>query len=217
MRAGALGILSKIARRALCTAAAACASGVLLHSWGACGGNESPPRGPPPRAPATTGTAFDAAVCDLPECCQQPRCCRIVREYRHWLLKVHLNQGYLGRMLLICKRDSALDLADATDAERDELFSILRTLRRALLARSSPFSADWMNYAFLGNDFRHLHAQIVPRYQHPRTFCGIEFSDPLWGQHYKSFPYAGGKELTEKVRMALVAAIAAAEAADAVE
>jgi len=36
----------------------------------------------------------------------------LVKEYTHWLVNVHENQGYLGRCVVWCKREDALDLAD---------------------------------------------------------------------------------------------------------
>ena len=147
----------------------------------------------------------DLRSCDLPDCCRLPVCEREVRDFAHWQLKVHLNQGYLGRCVLIAKRADALDLADATAAEAAELFEIVRAVRAAV-ARA-PFRASWLNYAFLGNDFRHLHAHIVPRYDAPRTFAGVDFEDADWGHHYKTKPWAGGRDVVLRVRDALRAAL----------
>jgi diadenosine tetraphosphate (Ap4A) HIT family hydrolase len=108
----------------------------------------------------------------------------VVTEGRHWVLKVHTNQDVLGRTILFAKRSNALDLCDMTEDEMYEMMMLLRTLRVVLLA--APFMADWMNYSFLGNAYRHLHAHVLPRYSSKRVFGGITFDDLQWGRQYHS-------------------------------
>lgn len=107
----------------------------------------------------------------------------LIKDYRYWTLSVFENQGYLGRCVVWCKREDALDLTDATEGEQKELILILRELKSAL---EQSFQPDWMNYAFLGNGVRHLHAHVIPRYSKPRTFAGQEFKDVLYGQNYRT-------------------------------
>jgi diadenosine tetraphosphate (Ap4A) HIT family hydrolase len=122
----------------------------------------------------------------------------LVKEYTHWTVYVHENQGYLGRCIIWCKRENALDLTDATPAEQQELFVILKDLYRA--AKES-FQADWFNYAFLGNGVKHLHCHFIPRYQSPRNFWGITFEDKLWGNNYKTdHAFITSPELLQRVR-----------------
>ncbi|MFO0703192.1 MAG: HIT domain-containing protein [Patescibacteria group bacterium] len=108
---------------------------------------------------------------------------QLVKDYKYWTLSVHSNQCYLGRCVVWCKRNDALDMADATPDEQKELFIILSELRSAL---TKAFSPDWFNYGFLGNEMRHLHGHIVPRYSKPVTFKGVDFEDKLYGKHYRS-------------------------------
>lgn len=107
----------------------------------------------------------------------------LVKEYKHWAIYVHRNQGYLGRCVVWCKREDALDLADATPEEQQELFLVLRDLREAA---EKVFQPDWFNYSFLGNETRHLHGHFIPRYATPRTFIGIVFEDKLYGHNYQA-------------------------------
>jgi diadenosine tetraphosphate (Ap4A) HIT family hydrolase len=107
----------------------------------------------------------------------------LVKGYRHWEIYVHENQGYLGRCVVWCKRDDALDLADATPEEQAELFLVLRDLREAI---AKVFQPDWLNYSFLGNETRHLHGHFIPRYANPKTFMNIVFEDKLYGHNYKT-------------------------------
>lgn len=108
---------------------------------------------------------------------------QLIKDYKYWTLGVHSNQGYLGRCVVWCKREDALDMTDATKAEQDELFMILREIRSAL---SKAFSPDWMNYGFLGNEMRHLHGHIIPRYSKSVAFQNVKFEDKLYGKHYKT-------------------------------
>lgn len=108
---------------------------------------------------------------------------RLIKDYPHWSVMVHENQGYLGRCIVWCKREDAFDLADATEDEQKELILILGELREAA---KRAFQTDWFNYAFLGNGTRHLHCHFVPRYSSPRTFEGISFTDERWGHNYRT-------------------------------
>lgn len=98
----------------------------------------------------------------------------LIKDYTHWSVSVYENQGYLGRCVVWCKREDALDLADATEDEQKELIKVLGELRGAT---KRAFQADWFNYAFLGNETRHLHCHFIPRYSGPRKFASTTFTD----------------------------------------
>jgi diadenosine tetraphosphate (Ap4A) HIT family hydrolase len=99
---------------------------------------------------------------------------RIVKDYKHWTVYLHEDQGFIGRCVIWAKREDAEDLALATPAEEKELFEILRSVRKAT---TELFGADWFNYSFLGNQDRHLHCHFFPRYQKPVEFSGVTFTD----------------------------------------
>jgi len=107
----------------------------------------------------------------------------LIKEYKHWAIYIHQNQGYLGRCIVWCKREDALDLTDATDEEREELFLVLRELKEAV---TKVFTPDWFNYSFLGNGTQHLHGHFIPRYAKPKTFMDVVFEDKLYGHNYKT-------------------------------
>ncbi len=122
----------------------------------------------------------------------------LIKEYKHWTIYVHHNQGYLGRCVVWCKRDNALDLADATSDEQIELFLVLHDLREAV---KKVFQPDWFNYSFLGNETRHLHGHFIPRYAKPKIFMDIVFADKLYGHNYKTdHDFKTSLELLNKVR-----------------
>ena len=80
-----------------------------------------------------------------------------------------------------CDREDALQLTDATEDERNELFSILRELKSA---SEKEFGGEWFNFAFLGNETRHLHGHFFPRYSTEKEFEGVVFKDATWGHNF---------------------------------
>ncbi|MDO8515990.1 MAG: HIT family protein [bacterium] len=128
-----------------------------------------------------------------------------IKDYTYWSLFIHENQSYLGRCILWCNREDALDLADATPEEQQELFLILSELRPAL---QKAFAPDWLNYAFLGNEVRHLHGHILPRYAQPKNFAGVTFKDELYGHNYKTDrTFSIPEEALEKIRLKIKEAL----------
>ena len=125
----------------------------------------------------------------------------LVKEYTHWLVQVHENQGYLGRCVVWCKREDANDLTEVTKDEYEELLRILKALKTAA---TNAFKTDWFNYAFLGNETPHLHGHFVPRYSSSREFMSTTFIDELWGHNYKTDKsFITTPELLEEVKLKL--------------
>ena len=97
-----------------------------------------------------------------------------IKKYKFWTVRVHPNQGYLGRCVIWCDRKDAYDLVDATQKELLEFSEIIKEFKPAI---EKSFSPDWMNYSFLGNGDAHLHCHMVPRYKNNREFNGAIFQD----------------------------------------
>jgi len=130
---------------------------------------------------------------------------RKIKDYKYWSIFVHENQGYLGRCIVWCNREDALDLTDATPEEQKELFIILNELKPAI---QKVFQPDWFNYAFLGLGMKHLHGHIVPRYANPKIFEGITFKDDLYGHNYKTdHNFSTSAEVVEKIRLKIKEAL----------
>jgi len=123
----------------------------------------------------------------------------LIKQYKNWGVYIHENQGYLGRCVIWCDREDAEQLTDATKEEQEELFVILRELRKA---SEKAFEGNWFNFSFLGNETRHLHAHFIPRYVAEREFEGTIFKDPLWGHNYKTdHSFITPPEVLEKIRL----------------
>jgi len=128
-----------------------------------------------------------------------------IKDYHYWTVNIHEYQNYLGRCVIWCKRANALDLSDATPEEQEELFVIVRKLRTM---SEKAFKADWFNYAFLGNETKHLHGHFIPRYASEREFAGIKFKDERWRRIYltdKSFvvPAEVLEQIKQKIKETL--------------
>jgi len=124
-----------------------------------------------------------------------------IKKYKYWKVFIHKNQSYLGRCVIWCNREDALDLTDATKEEREELFLILQKLRKALI---KTFQSDWFNYSFLGNSMRHLHCHFIPRYVKPKIFEGIKFEDKLFGHNWKTdHSFIIPKAVLDKIKLIL--------------
>ena len=116
------------------------------------------------------------------EFCQQKFSDTVIEEYRHWELQLFTDQNYLGRSLIKLKRH-AVDLTDLRPEERKEFFEkVLPELEDVL---DEVFGPDLYNQATLGNDCRHFHFHVIPRYSSERNFAGERFVDENWNSHYK--------------------------------
>ena len=116
------------------------------------------------------------------EFCQQKFSDTVIEEYRHWELQLFTDQNYLGRSLVKLKRH-AVDLTDLRPEERKEFFEkVLPELEDVL---DQVFGPDLYNQATLGNDCRHFHFHVIPRYSSERNFAGERFVDENWNSHYK--------------------------------
>ncbi len=107
----------------------------------------------------------------------------LIKQYRYWGVYVAQDQNYLGRCVVWCDRADAIHLTDATNEERDELFTILKELK---IASEKTFGGEWFNFAFLGNETHHLHCHFVPRYSSTKEFEGLIFTDELWGGNFET-------------------------------
>lgn len=122
-----------------------------------------------------------------------------IKDYQHWSIFLHPNQGFLGRCVIWCNREDALDLTDATVEEQEELFVILNGLQKAI---QKIFQPDLLNYAFLGNEKRHLHGHVIPRYAKPKEFEGITFKDERYGHNYQTdHNFSAPLAVLEKIRL----------------
>ncbi|MGH2515097.1 MAG: HIT family protein [Ktedonobacterales bacterium] len=90
-----------------------------------------------------------------------------------WRVAVNRNQNLLGKCFIALRRHDE-DICNLTEDEVSDLWETVRSVKGVLVARFQP---DHFNYAFLMNQDRHVHLHVMPRYQAPRSFAGVEFED----------------------------------------
>lgn len=131
---------------------------------------------------------------------------QIIKEYRYWTLSINADQRYLGRAYAWLVREGTMQrFSEITEEEMAELRIVMREYETVLADLWQP---DFMNYAWLANLFKehggHGHMHLVPRYEKPRTFEGIEFVDGRWGANFSpSIPFPVAEEVLWKIRDAL--------------
>lgn len=110
---------------------------------------------------------------------------RLIKDFKFWSVFIAKNQILPGKCVVWCKRENALDPADATVKEWTEVRLIIKELKATVL---ELYKADWFNYTFLGNSTNHLHMHFVPRYKTERIVHGTKFVDKDWGHEYRVDP-----------------------------
>ena len=110
-----------------------------------------------------------------------------IKEYDHWDLFLHINQfPYLGRCYAWARREDADKITDIHYGELIELFGKIVPAWDQVVHRL--FQHDRPNVAILGNEAPHLHAHLIPRYNTPREFYGLTFTDPNPAGNYAPYP-----------------------------
>jgi diadenosine tetraphosphate (Ap4A) HIT family hydrolase len=108
----------------------------------------------------------------------------IIYEGLHWRVVLNRNQDRLGQVFVALRRHVELPTALSAD-EWLELRELIAATTRRL---RDTFAPDHFNYMFLGNEVRHLHLHVFPRYSSPRSAVGVEFIDTGWPDHYTLDP-----------------------------
>lgn len=99
-----------------------------------------------------------------------------VAEYEHWVVLLRPKQATLGALVLACNEE-ATAFGDASPEAFVELRAACRDIERAL---DATFAPDKLNYLMLRMIDPHAHFHVLPRYDTPKTFAGVEFTDPGW-------------------------------------
>lgn len=106
-----------------------------------------------------------------------------IKKYKNWDLQLFRDdQYYIGRCAIVLQNRHIEDFAKLNVREREELFeTVFPEIRNSL---DEIFDPDLYNYTSLGNDCRHLHIHMIPRYKNIVMFEGKEFEDEFWDKTY---------------------------------
>ena len=94
----------------------------------------------------------------------------------HWTVLVRKAQVTLGTLVLAANRNF-ISAAELTTEELREFPEVVGRLEGAL---RKAFDYDKVNYLCLMMTDRHYHFHVVPRYETPREFMGVEWRDNDW-------------------------------------
>ena len=100
----------------------------------------------------------------------------LVLESGAWSWSVRPGQPTLGAGILSLNRH-ALQLSEVTPAEMAELAGLITQVEARLKA---AFDYRIMNYLMLMMVDHHVHYHLLPRYEGPRRFAGLEWVDNGW-------------------------------------
>lgn len=111
-----------------------------------------------------------------------------IKKYKYWKLQLFYDDQYfIGRSVAVLKDRHIVDITELKENERNELHTVvLPEIKKCL---DKIFSPDLYNYSSLGNDCRHLHFHIIPRYKTNIYFNNKKFVDKVWNKHYSKKTY----------------------------
>lgn len=110
-----------------------------------------------------------------------------IKSYNQWDLYLHKEQfPYIGRCYAASKRSNAHSIINITPDESLELTGVI--IPAWFDAVTKLYKATWPNVAILGNDWRHLHAHLIPRFDNSGVYHGIKFTDPQPTKNYAPYP-----------------------------
>ncbi|MFH0829989.1 MAG: HIT family protein [Candidatus Aenigmatarchaeota archaeon] len=101
----------------------------------------------------------------------------IIKKLKFWTIILCDDQSVPGYCLIV-HNGHIEDPMDTSEEERLELWDAMDKLHDAL---TELFQPDLFNYMFLGNEDRHVHMHVIPRYAVPRMWSGQRFDDHAWG------------------------------------
>lgn len=104
-----------------------------------------------------------------------------LKEYEHWNVIVSREQHTLGTIVIQLKRHT-VRFSDLTSDELLEFNVIQKELESAL---DNLFAPDLYNYLQCGNQMKHLHIHMIPRYSKEIEFKGKVFTDENYGDSVK--------------------------------
>lgn len=109
-----------------------------------------------------------------------------IKEFEFWNLQLHTNQfPYIGRSYAWCKRD-AKTVIDMNEQENAELFS--KIIPQWWNAVRNLYHPELPNVSCYGNEAKHLHWHMIPRFTGKKIFYGVEFEDINKGKNYAPYP-----------------------------
>lgn len=93
-----------------------------------------------------------------------------------WSVLVRKGQPTLGSLVLAANRA----FISASEMSPEEAVEFPRVVGRLEAALRDAFAFDRINYLCLMMVDRHYHFHVIPRYESPRTYEGVEYRDEAY-------------------------------------
>lgn len=111
----------------------------------------------------------------------------IIFETDDWVVALNEDQAYLGRSLVVLKRN-----CDAfSNIKEEEIIDFLNVVKKFEKALKKSFGAEMFNRTLLmNNTYKNnppnpqVHWHVRPRYRNEVNFSGFKFKDPNFANHY---------------------------------
>lgn len=101
----------------------------------------------------------------------------LIKNYGLWRILIDFKQPTLGSCLIVPHRHIEI-ISKLTGEEQQEYLLVIKNLDNTL---RKSFNPDNINYLMLAMKVPHIHWHVVPRYQHPKEFNRIIWTDPNYG------------------------------------
>lgn len=106
---------------------------------------------------------------------------RKLKEYNYWVLYLSDSHQCLGWSNIMLKRH----IENFEDLKSDELIELKKIVKEWKDAMKKFSNPDWFNLMHLCNGRKHLHFQLVPRYEKKRVYLNKTFIDKDYGHMLK--------------------------------
>ena len=100
----------------------------------------------------------------------------LIKTYDYWHVLLRPGQVTLGSLVLVCKED-VFQYSDISDEAAKEQKQVVADIERVLKKR---FNFSKINYLMLMMVDPIVHFHVIPRYEHPVSFCEKQFEDKHW-------------------------------------
>ncbi|MFT5179494.1 MAG: diadenosine tetraphosphate (Ap4A) HIT family hydrolase [Candidatus Paceibacteria bacterium] len=121
----------------------------------------------------------------------------LIFETSYWEVYLMQDQKYLGRSLILLKRDCG-HLSEISKEESDDFYKIVKKTEDLFKKTFNATMFNWtclMNNAYKNNPpTPRVHWHLRPRHEDPVNVAGKTFSDPNFAHHYLR-----GEENVEKI------------------
>ena len=115
---------------------------------------------------------------------------RVLFETEYWRIELNSDQAYLGRCVVVLKRECG-ELSGMSEEEMKDFLVVVKKIEGTMKKVFGAVMFNWtcmMNNAYKENDeVAQVHFHVRPRYDEKVEFGGEVFEDGEFGPHYDNY------------------------------